>query len=77
VRGAGHRVLGHRASQYRPHVGGRKRGISGHEYVHVMIDDHSRLAYAEVLDDLTARCAIAFLRRAVAWFGERGVRVQQ
>lgn len=76
MRGAGHRVLGHRASQYRPHVGGRKRGISGHEYVHVMIDDHSRLAYAEVLDDLTARCAIAFLRRAVAWFGERGVRVQ-
>ena len=41
-----------------------------------MIDDYSRLAYVEVLDDLTARCAIAFLRRAVAWFAERGVRVQ-
>ena len=76
ARGAGHRVLGHRASQRRPHVGGRKRGITGHEFVHVMIDDHSRLAYAEVLDDLTAGCAIAFLRRAVAWFAERGVRVQ-
>ena len=38
-----------------------------------MIDDHSRLAYAEVLDDLTAACAVAFLRRAVAWFAERGV----
>jgi transposase InsO family protein len=41
-----------------------------------MVDDHSRLAYAEVLDDLTASCAVAFLRRAVAWFAERGVRVQ-
>ena len=76
ARGAGHRMLGHRASQYRPHLGGRKRSITGHEFVHVMVDDHSRLAYAEVLDDLTACCAIAFLRRAVAWFAARGVRVQ-
>jgi transposase InsO family protein len=49
---------------------------TGFEYLHVMIDDHTRLAYAEVLYDLTAACAIAFLRRAVAWFAERGVRVQ-
>jgi hypothetical protein len=42
----------------------------------VMIDDHSRLAYAEVLGGLAADCAIEFLRRAVAWFAERGVRVQ-
>ena len=76
TRGAGHRVLGHRASQYRPHVDGRKRGVTGYEFVHVMVDDHSRLAYAEVLDDLTASCAIAFLRRAVAWFAERSVRVR-
>jgi transposase InsO family protein len=41
-----------------------------------MIDDHSRLAYAEVLDNLTAACAAAFLRRAVAWFSERGVTVR-
>ena len=41
-----------------------------------MVDDHSRLAYAEVLDDLTASCAVAFLRRAVAWFAERGVHVE-
>ena len=41
-----------------------------------MIDDHTRLAYAEVLDDLTAACAIAFLRRAIAWFAERGVHVR-
>jgi hypothetical protein len=36
-----------------------------------MIDDHSRLAHAEVLHDLTAVCAIAVLRRALAWFAER------
>jgi transposase InsO family protein len=76
ARGAGHRVLGHRRSQYSNRVAGRKTGVTGYEYVHVMIDDHSRVAYAEVLDDLTAACAIAFLRRALVWFAERGVRVQ-
>jgi transposase InsO family protein len=43
----------------------------------VMIDDHSRLAYAELLDRLTAACAAGFLRRAVAWFAERGVPVRR
>jgi transposase InsO family protein len=76
ARGVGHRMLGHRASQYSRRVHGRKSGVTGYEYVHVVIDDHSRLAYAEVLDDLTAACAIAFLRRAVTWFAERGVDVQ-
>jgi transposase InsO family protein len=76
VRGAGHRVLGHRASQYSRRINGRMTKQTGFEYLHVMIDDHSRLAYAEVLDDLTASCAVAFLRRAVAWFADRGVRVQ-
>jgi transposase InsO family protein len=41
-----------------------------------MIDDHSRLAYAEVLDDLTAASASAFVHRGVAWFAQRGVRVR-
>ena len=41
-----------------------------------MIDDYSRLADAEVLDHLTAACAIEFLRRAVAWYAARGVRVR-
>jgi transposase InsO family protein len=73
-RGAGHRVLGHRRSQVRP---GHKRHQTGFEYVHVAIDDHSRLAYAEVLDALTARAAVGFLERAVAWFAERGVHVER
>ena len=74
--GAGHRVLGHRKSQYARRIDGRLRQLTGYEYLHVMIDDRTRLAYAEVLDGLTAACAIGFLRRAVAWFAERGVRVR-
>ena len=76
IRGAGHRMTGSRASQRRTRREGRLRGVAGWEYVHVMVDDHSRLAYAEVLDDLTASCAVAFLRRAVAWFAERGVKIE-
>ena len=74
--GAGHRVLGNRASQYARLIDGRKTRLTGFEYLHVMIDDYSRLAYAEVLEDLTAACAIAFLRRAVAWYAARGIRIR-
>jgi transposase InsO family protein len=76
IRGAGHRVTGNRASRAKTRRQQPLRDVSGWEYVHVMVDDHSRLAYAEVLDSLTARCAVAFLRRAVAWFAERGVQIQ-
>jgi transposase InsO family protein len=76
VRDVGHRISGSRASQKRTRLQGRLTGIAGWEYVHVMVDDYTRLAYAEVLDDLTASCAIAFLRRAVAWFADRSVHVQ-
>ena len=76
VRGAGHRVVGHTRSQIKANVAGKWRKTTGYEYVHVMVDDHSRLAYAEVLESLTARDAIAFLRRALAWFGERGVTIR-
>jgi transposase InsO family protein len=75
--GAGHRVLGHRKSQFNRRIEGKVTRLTGFEYVHVMIDDHSRLAYAEVLETLTAKDAIAFLRRAERWFGERGVRIER
>jgi transposase len=74
--GAGHRVIGSRKSQHSRRIDGRITRLTGFEYLHVMIDDYSRLAYAEVLDDLTAACAIGFLRRAVAWYAARGVRVR-
>ena len=77
--GAGHRMIGSRASQRRPWSGGsrgRHRGITGSEYLHVIIDDHSRLAYAEVLATLTAADAAGFLRRAVDWYAARGVTIK-
>ena len=76
ARGAGHRVVASRSSQYSQRIDGRKTRFTGFEYLHVMIDDYSRLAYAEVLDDLTAACAVAFLRRAVAWYAARGIRIR-
>lgn len=66
----GHRVTGKRKGY--PHA-----GKSGWDYVHVAIDDTSRLAYVEIFDnELGVMCA-AFLRRAVAWFASQGVVVQR
>lgn len=78
VRGAGHRVLGHRRSQFEIRVAGeRRRKVTGYEFVHVMVDDHSRLAYAETLEDERAETAVGFLRRGLSWFSERGVEVER
>ena len=75
VRGAGHRVTGHRASQFG--VGRRRLRATGWEFVHVCVDDATRLAYAEVLADERGATAAAFLRRAVDWFSSLGVRVER
>jgi len=75
-RGAGHRMVGHKKSRVTRRDRGPSRGATRFEHVHVLIDDYSRLAYAEVLPTLTAADAVAFLRRALAWFAERGVQIQ-
>ena len=49
----------------------------GTAFVHTVIDDHSRVAYAEIHDDETAATATGVLRRAVAWFAARGVIVER
>ena len=49
----------------------------GHAFVHTVVDDHSRVGYAEVHDDETAATAVAVLRRAVAWFAARGVTTER
>jgi len=49
----------------------------GMAFVHTVLDDHSRVAYAEIHDDETAATAAGVLYRAVAWFGERGVAVER
>ena len=51
--------------------------LMGHAYVHAAVDDHSRLAYAEVHDDETATTAIGFWRRAVAWYAARGITIER
>jgi hypothetical protein len=75
--GAGHRVSGSRASQRKVTINGRRTGAAGWEFVHVCIDDATRLAYVEVLEDEKAATAVAFLRRAVAHFRAYGICVER
>jgi transposase InsO family protein len=56
---------------------GKRRQTVGWDYVHIAIDDCTRLAYAEVLPDERAPTAIAFLTRAVAFFERHGVTVER
>jgi transposase InsO family protein len=77
--GAGWRVRGgpqHYNSTFKD-LAGRRRRTVGYEYVHVAVDDFSRLAYAEVLRDEKASSAIGFLRRALAFYRRHGVKVEQ
>ena len=50
---------------------------AGWEYVHVCIDDYSRVAYAEVLADERKESAAAFVQRAVRWFSQFGITVKR
>jgi transposase InsO family protein len=78
--GAGKRVGGRRPGSYRPRrrdAAGRDHGTIGWEFVHVAIDDHSRLAYAEVLPDEKATTAIGFLNRALVFFARYGIQVER
>ena len=68
--GGGHRVLGREASGW-----GSKR--MGYDYLHVAIDDASRLAYVQALPNERGDTAVAFLRAANAFFLSRGVRVER
>jgi transposase InsO family protein len=75
---AGHRVTGSRRSRKtQTTAAGRGRGVVGWEYVHIAIDDCTRLAYAEVLEDERAATAIGFLCRAVAFFERHGIEVER
>jgi transposase len=75
ARSAGHRVNGHRGSQFK--VGPKRLGATGWEFVHVAVDDATRLAYAEVLSDERGATAAGFLRRALAWFAGFGITVER
>jgi len=66
---AGHRVTGDRR--------GQAKGKAGWEYVHVCVDDATRLSYVEVLDDERGPTAVGFLRRALGFYRRHGVTVDR
>jgi transposase InsO family protein len=70
IKGIGHRITGNRKGQT------KNRGI-GWDFVHVCVDDYSRLAYVEVLPDEKGVTAAAFLRRAAAWLKDQGITVER
>jgi len=78
--GAGKRWRDGKRQHYNPtytDAAGRRHQGVGWEYVHVAVDDYSRLAYAEVLLDERASTAAAFLRRAIAYYRRHGISVQR
>jgi transposase InsO family protein len=79
VKGAGHRVTGtaNRQSRTERRAGRGKRGLTGWEFVHICVDDATRLAYAEVLANERALTATAFLRRCLAFYRAHGVSVER
>jgi transposase InsO family protein len=77
--GAGKRIWGG-STHYNPRPtdkAGKRRKSVGWDTVHIAIDDATRLAYAEVLNDEKAVTAIGFLHRAIAFFERHGITVQR
>jgi transposase InsO family protein len=77
ITGVGHRVTGKRDSQNATRRARRRGAPKGWEFVHVCVDDATRLAYVEVLPDEQATTAVAFLRRAVAFYARHGISVER
>ena len=71
----GHRITGDRTRQSNPRA--RKEGGYGWEYVHVAIDDHSRLSFSQVHANEKAVSAIAHLKAAYHWYKKLGVKVER
>ena len=75
VWGAGHRAHGDRSRQRNRRKDGRR--VVGWEFVHVCVDDATRLAYVEVLDDERGVSAVAFLQRAIVFYTRHGITVER
>ena len=83
--GGGHRIAGrqqgtHNKQAHRDPARPRKvhgRPNLGYGYLHTVLDDHSRLAYTEILPDERTDTACAFLRRAHAWYASHGITIEQ
>jgi transposase len=70
----GHRVTGNRRDRF---TDARGYGVAGWEFVHICIDDATRLAYVEVLADERATTCIGFLKRALRFYAAHGVEVER
>src|SRR5262245_2762796 len=68
--------VGHRITGRHPGAVNRHRGI-GWEFVHVCIDDASRIAFVQVLADQRKESAVAFLEAAITYFAKLGVRIER
>jgi transposase InsO family protein len=75
IAGAGHRVTGKR--NFHERRGKLRIGALGWEFVHVAVDDATRLAFVEVLADERGATAAGFLSRAVSWFASLGITVER
>ena len=77
ITGAGHRITGRRDSQNANRRARRRGAPKGWEFVHVCVDDATRLAYVEVLADEKATTAVGFLKRAVTFYARHGITVER
>jgi transposase InsO family protein len=77
ITGAGHRITGTRESQNANRRARRRGAPKGWEFVHVCVDDATRLAYVEVLPDEQATTAVGFLRRAVTFYRRHGITIER
>jgi transposase InsO family protein len=78
ITGVGHRITGQRQTFNATRRQARKTGRrAGWQFVHVCVDDATRLAYVEVLADEKAITAVGFLKRAVAFYAAHGVTVER
>ncbi|WP_405094185.1 IS481 family transposase [Micromonospora sp. NBC_01392] len=83
--GGGWRYVGRAQGKHNRQATARRTGARNHHrdprigtaFVHTVVDDHSRVAYAEIHQDEKAATATAVLHRAVAWFTTRGVTVER
>jgi transposase InsO family protein len=81
--GGGHRFVGRQQGDLNkratPHLpkGSDYKPRTGKAFLHTVIDDHSRVAYAEICADEKAVTAVGVLQRAIAWFADHGVTVER
>jgi transposase InsO family protein len=68
---------GHAVTGDRSRTSAEVRKPLGHDYFHAIVDDHSRLAYGELLDDERAATTTAFFERALAWFAGHGIQARR